>query len=286
MLGKLIKHEWKSIYKIGVIMLIALLAVTLIGCLYFSSPMWTNLFNEGTNLDNLASLSGMFMGIGSLIVCVFTVIGVVYGMMIYLGVRFYRSMYTDEGYLAHTLPVTPHQLLGAKLIVGGIWMLFVNVVSILSIVLLVFAMIASIVEGAAVGMSLWDILRAFGSEIFELYEAELGLNVARYLVTMALSIIISSFTGIMTVYGALTIGQLSKKYKAMMGILAYFGLGLVNMIIGMVVSMFSMASTISQMNGDMSMNTSFDFELIISIVMGVGLYFLSHFIIKRKLNLD
>lgn len=287
MLGKLIKHEWKNVYKIGGIMLIALLSVTLIGSLYFSSPMWTNLFNEGGESDSLVSVMGVLMGIGSLIVCIITVIGVVYGIMIYLGVRFYRSMYTDEGYLAHTLPVTPHQLLGSKLIVGGIWMLIVTVVAMLSIIVLGFSMAASIVEGVQPGISLWEVLREAVSELIELYDTEMGIDVVHYIVVMALTIILGSFTSIMMVYGALTIGQLSKKYKAMMGILAYFGLGLVNMIISMVVSMLNMASTITRgMNGEMSMNTTYDSSLIISMVMGVALYFLSYFIIKKKLNLD
>jgi len=287
MLGKLIKHEWKSVYKIGGVMLIAALSVTLIGCLYFSSPMWRDLFNEGRDMDNLASITGMLIGIGSLVVCIPLVIGVIYGMMIYLGVRFFKSMYTDEGYLAHTLPVTPHQLLGSKLIVGGIWMLIVMIVSMLSIVLLIFSMVASIVSGQQLDMSLWDIMREVVNEIIVLYETELGFDVVHYIVTMALTIIIGSFSGIMMVYGALTIGQLSKKYKAMLGILTYFGLCLVNMIIGMVISMVSMASTITQgINGEMSMNTTYDSGLIISIVMGVALYFLSYFIIKKKLNLD
>ncbi len=287
MLGKLIKHEWKSVYKIGAVLLITLLSVTLIGCLYFNSPMWTNLFNNSANLDDLAALTGTFMGIGSLVVCIFMVIGVYYGMMIYLGVRFFRSMYTDEGYLSHTLPVTPHQLLGSKLLVGGLWMLIVNVVAVISIAMLIFTMLASIVNGVQLDVSLWDILREVGGEIVSLYETELGINLTHYVVVWILTVIIGAFSSIMMIFGALTIGQLSKKYKAMMGILTYFGLGLVNMIVGMVVGTISMATTITRgMNGDVMMGTTYDYSLIISIVMGVGLYFLSYFIIKKKLNLD
>lgn len=287
MLGKLIKHEWKSVYKVGGLLLLSLLAVTLIGCLYFFSPMWTNLFSESNNMDTLASLTGTFIGIGSLIVCIFTMIGVVYGMMIYLGVRFFKSMYTDEGYLAHTLPVTPHQLLGSKLLVGGFWMLIVNAVALLSMVGLVLVMLASIANGVQVDIDFWEMLREGVGAIIDLYETELGLNMTHYAVVGILTAIIGSFSSIMTIYGALTIGQLSKKYKAMMGILTYFGLGLLNMIIGMVVSTVNMASNISRgMNGEAMSGITYNYNLIISIVMGVGLYFLSHFIIKKKLNLD
>lgn len=287
MLGKLIKHEWKSVYKVGGLLLLSLLAVTLIGCLYFFSPMWTNLFSESNNMDTLASLTGTFIGIGSLIVCIFTMIGVVYGMMIYLGVRFFKSMYTDEGYLAHTLPVTPHQLLGSKLLVGGFWMLIVNAVALLSMVGLVLVMLASIANGVQADIDFWEMLREGVGAIIDLYETELGLNMTHYAVVGILTAIIGSFSSIMTIYGALTIGQLSKKYKAMMGILTYFGLGLLNMIIGMVVSTVNMASNISRgMNGEAMSGITYNYNLIISIVMGVGLYFLSHFIIKKKLNLD
>lgn len=287
MLGKLIKHEWKSVYKVGSLLLLSLLAVTLIGCLYFFSPMWTNLFSESNNMDTLASLTGTFIGIGSLIVCIFTMIGVVYGMMIYLGVRFFKSMYTDEGYLAHTLPVTPHQLLGSKLLVGGFWMLIANVVALISIVGLILVMIASIANGVQADIDFWEMLREGVEAIIDLYERELGLNMTHYVVVGILTTIIGAFSSIMTIYGALTIGQLSKKYKAMMGILTYFGLGLLNMIIGMVVSTVNMAANISRgVSGEAISGITYDYSLIISIVMGVGLYFLSYFIIKKKLNLD
>ncbi len=287
MLGKLIKHEWKSVYKVGSLLLLSLLAVTLIGCLYFFSPMWTNLFSESNNMDTLASLTGTFIGIGSLIVCIFTMIGVVYGMMIYLGVRFFKSMYTDEGYLAHTLPVTPHQLLCSKLLVGGFWMLIANVVALISIVGLILVMIASIANGVQADIDFWEMLREGVEAIIDLYERELGLNMTHYVVVGILTTIIGAFSSIMTIYGALTIGQLSKKYKAMMGILTYFGLGLLNMIIGMVVSTVNMAANISRgVSGEAISGITYDYSLIISIVMGVGLYFLSYFIIKKKLNLD
>lgn len=287
MLGKLIKHEWKSVYKIGCVMLIAVLSVTLIGCLYFSTPMWRELFIGTSEVDDFAAAIAGLIGMGSLLVSVVMVTGAMYGMMIYLGVRFFRSMYTDEGYLAHTLPVTPHQLLGSKLIVGGIWVLIVNVASILSILVMIFSMIASIMEGAMPEMNVWNAMQKLLDEFVVMYETELGMDMVHYAVTMILTVIIGAFSGIMTIYGALTIGQLSRKHKAMMGILTFFGFGLVYMIIGMVVSMVSMASAITQgTNGEVSMNAPYDGSLIISIITGVALYFLSCFIIKKKLNLD
>jgi len=282
MLGKLIKHEWKGLYKIGGIMLLATFAVALIGGLYFRSPMWVQLFNENGDIDNLASMTWLLMGIGSLVLCILMVVGLIYGMVIYLGVRFYRSMYTDEGYLAHTLPVTPHQLLGSKILVGGLWMLIANIVGMVSIFLMFFSMMASVFEGQQLGMSFWEIMREMWEGFTSLYENELGINVTGYMIYLVALFIVGSFSSLCILFGAITIGQLSKKYKAVMGILVYFGLLILISIIEMVISMVSMASSI--MDGEIYMNTMF--SPIISIAISVGLYFLSHYIIKRKLNLD
>ena len=95
MLGKLLKHEWKSVWKIPTILLCVLMGLAVLAGLGFASPIWDSGL-EG--LGVLAVLSWM--------VFYFAIMGVSMGIMLYLAVRFYRSMFTDEGYLTHTLPVT------------------------------------------------------------------------------------------------------------------------------------------------------------------------------------
>ena len=110
MLTKLLEHEWKSNWKVPTILIGILLLLALLTGSTFVVPVWE---------DNMLAL-------GMLIVFIWMtfylgMFGVSLGISIYLAVRFYKSMYTDEGYLTHTLPVTARQLLLAKGIHMAIW---------------------------------------------------------------------------------------------------------------------------------------------------------------------
>ena len=54
--------------------------------------------------------------------------GISTGTQLFISVRFYQSLFSDEGYLAFTLPVTPGQHLLARTLVGGLWALIDTVI--------------------------------------------------------------------------------------------------------------------------------------------------------------
>lgn len=287
MLGKLIKHEWKSVSKVGSILLLASFVISLIGAIYVRSPMWVSLFNENGDLDNLMSITWMLIGIGTLMFTIILVMVAIYGELIYLGVRFYKSMYTDEGYLSHTLPVTANQLLGSKVLVSSIWMLITQVVSMICMFLPFVAMASGIVEAQQLGADFWELLKEGMTEVSAMYKEELGMDLVQYMLFWIVMIVLSSFSSMIVLFGAFTIGQLSKKYKLAMGILTYFGILVINMIIYMVFSMISMAKSIMEMNsGQMSMEVSYGGSIIVTIVLGAIMYLISLKIIKNKLNLN
>ena len=64
-------------------------------------------------------------------------IAVSLGITIYLAVHFYKTMYTDEGYLTHTLPVGGRELLWSKLIPMAAWSLLTMLVVVLAAVVLI-----------------------------------------------------------------------------------------------------------------------------------------------------
>ncbi len=87
-------------------------------------------------------------------------------------------------------------------------------------------------------------------------------------------------------------GQLSRKYKALMGILAYFGVMFVNMVVSYIVQfvlsfkeiLFHMGNYYGSNNVNMAAN--YDSTLVVSLIMGVSMYFISHYILTKKLNMD
>ncbi|MCM1569201.1 MAG: hypothetical protein NC081_07115 [Roseburia sp.] len=286
MLGKLIKYEWKDVYKIGLLMLSIIFGVTLIGVLYFHTPLWNQLFSNQVNENSFAILTGAMSGVGSLLLYVFMLVGVSYGIMIYIGVHFYRTMYTDQGYLTQTLPVKSGQLLISKLFVGGIWVILVE----LAIIASVIALGGGMVSGFMVeyGMD-WD-LRALFRELYWAFEEEMGIGFFRYLVSMILTLVIGPFMGMSVLFGAITIGQLSGKHKGMMGIVAYFVLAFVNSLLSMLVSVMitfgsvAMRTVVSEEY--YTYNSTYDASLITSVVMGVVMFFVAQYILKNKLNMD
>ena len=67
----------------------------------------------------------------------FSLMGISTGTQLFISVRFYQSLFTDEGYLAFTLPVTPGQHLLARTLVGGFWAVIDTIVIFASFIILV-----------------------------------------------------------------------------------------------------------------------------------------------------
>ncbi len=299
MLGKLIKHEWRSQAKVGGIILLAILAVTLLGCVFLSMPVVSQLFAEGAVEEEMEMqlLGGAMLIFASLGLYLLLLMGAMYGIMIYQGVHFYRTMYTDQGYLVHTLPVTPHQILISKTLVSGIWMLLVNLSLVVSMIALVVSLIMSMLRGAQPGMSFGD----FWTQVVTVFEYEFAMEpelkgfFIAYLAVMGVSVLLSPFFSVIMMFGGLTIGQLSKKYKVMMSILSYIGVLIVYTIFTSVVSFVSAMQNVTdrvvaQMAEDVMptsmMTSTYGMTMVMMVLMGGLLYFLSHYIISKKLNMD
>ena len=290
MLGKLIKHEWKNVSKVGGIMLLAMLVVTVIGCFMLQMPWMQELYMGGENLSEMQSLAITFMLVISVIVYIFMLVGLTYGILIFLGVNFYKSMYSAQGYLAHTLPVTPNQLLFSKTLIAGIWYLLIEISVVISMVALILSFAAGLMGYGDISFG-----EAFGSVISELgmvLESEFAGTAIHFIVIMVLMLLISPFYALIMIFGGLTIGQLSKKYKALLGVLAYFGLSFINMMVQMVVQMCYTIGLVGvsmqdpSAVGEMSMLGMYDVMVVVWVVMAAIVYFVSHFILSKKLNLD
>lgn len=297
MLGKLIKSEWKNTYRIGCLMLIGLVGITFLGWLAFQSPMWRQLSDEnyyyrsnfGVNVLNIASVF-------TLLLYAMMLVAVSVGIIAFLGVRFYRTMYTDEGYLTHTLPVTEGQLLFTKTLISGIWILLINIGIILSVYMLMLFMISAILPA---GYSLsdfweefWRIYREEGlEELVLIFERELGINFRGYFVFSIISMILGAFTSIITLFGAISLGQLFTKHRVLMAIVSYIGISMVkgicnSLVEGIITGAY--AGSISKAPNAVGsyLNTNLIVSLILSIVFAAVLYLVSWLINTKKLNME
>ncbi len=289
MLGKLMKYEWKNNLKIGGIMLLGIFAVTLIGCLVMRIPIVSEIFTEDTEFD-IQKVFWVMMSIASMILYIFALVGVTYGLMIYLAIRFYKTMYTDEGYLTHTLPVTPNQIFLSKILVSGCTYLVIEIAVIVSVLALIFSLFGGIIVQQ--GYSVWELFSMIFEELAVVFEEEMGFDLIRYIITVVVMGLIGPFLSITLLFGCITLGQLSKKHKVVMSILAYFGVMLINMIISMVVQLVTtlkysyelMNNPYSEMT--INMNSTYDLALIMSFAWAIVMYGVSYYILNKKMNLE
>lgn len=296
MLGKLIKYEWKDIYKVGCILSLVIIAVTALGCIMLQLPSTMALFGGNSHMSDAQVVVWVIMGIMSLLLYVFILVGATYGLFIFLGIRFYRTMYTDQGYLTNTLPVTSHQLLISKILVSGIWYLILQMVVIASVFALVMSLLNGILADNLTYEGYGSIWEAFGDILPELGMVfdEAGFDLVHYGVVLLLIALIGPFSSMAILFGSITLGQLSRKHKALMGILAYLGVMFANMIIASIVqTISSFRYTFDMMRNDtmtmgmtVNMSSTYDCSLILTVIMSVALYASSHYILTRKLNMD
>ncbi len=288
MLGKLIKYEWKSTSKISAIILLVIAVVTLIGALGFILPFRLIMEDSEVFEDSVAGFFWGMMMVMSLILYILMLMGVTYGMMIYMGVHFYKTMYSDEGYLTHTLPVTPRQLLVSKTLVAGLWYLLVMAGVLVSVAVLIMAMMASVTSSLDMGYELGELWRELGSSL----SGSVDFNMVHTVISVLLACLITPFSAMLMLFGALTIGQLSSKYKALMGILAYFGVMVVNMIVSYIVQLiFTFGRVLGSLGSpDAYASTNvagtYDSAILVALIMGTGMFIISHYILTKKLNME
>lgn len=109
MLTKLISHEWKDTFKVPALLLTITVLLSAASLVYFSVA---DQASAGTDLN--------VRNFVLYIACILILSGLSMILIIYFAIRFYKNLYTDEGYLMHTLPVKPWMLIVSKLTIGTI----------------------------------------------------------------------------------------------------------------------------------------------------------------------
>lgn len=125
MLKKLIKYDMKATARNFGVLYIVVMALAILSAILnavCSSFPVNDAFNP---LHVMQGILGVLYGISLFGVNFFTII---------ICMRFfYDNLFKDEGYLMHTLPVTPAKLIWSKVITSAIWGIATAVLSILSL---------------------------------------------------------------------------------------------------------------------------------------------------------
>ena len=121
MLKKLLKYEFRSLFKIWCILSAILLA---------ASVICGGIFSFSAEIENGALLViSIFLMMGWM----FALFGYAVVSTILVAVRFYRTLFSDEGYLTFTLPVKKTHILNSKIIFGVVFQISSVIVMFISL---------------------------------------------------------------------------------------------------------------------------------------------------------
>ena len=276
MLKKLFVHEWKDCWKLVSLMNLIVVLLTLIGVVPLSQQ-------DFLKSSNIIVTVGIVLYVTIYIIAL---IALSFFVSLFFFIRFYKNMYTDEGYLMHTLPVTKAQLVWSKALVAIIWHLITVFILSLSVLSLVYAGIVG--SGETID--------------FAQISSELGLgyistwSYVALITVYVFSIVVGSFMSVFMGYLSVSIGQLFQKQKVIAAIGVYFGF---NFLIQIISNIISAILNYSMGNGTLygqNFNSAEDFFGYTFMIMGImdlailvlagAFYFFTIYIMKNKLNLD
>lgn len=219
MLGKLIKYDIKSMNRFLIIIHAFLILISFVIRFFITGRLLTPEFD----LNNMQSGLSFFL---SLILYVFVVTGVYFATGIIIVVRFYKNLFSDQGYLTRTLPVTSGKHLLAKTISGSIW-------GCLDMALLIAsACIVFVTPYVAEG-----IREAFPQMLAELgFEAVYGnISFGMAAAVLILLSILGVISNIIISYACVAIGQLVSGHRILGAVAAYFVINTVFSILSLIV---------------------------------------------------
>lgn len=221
MLGKLFQNEWKSFSLAPTVVMVILGIFTGVTMFTLSNFLLVDSLAESD------STYGMLLQIISILVIfayLFCVAAASFSITLCTAIRFYKNLFTDEGYLMFTLPVTPAKLLLSKGLVAALWRIISIALMMLSIFLIAFTGFICIGE-----MSYVEFFKDFAEffvNLFDWQTIQEYINVPVPLLILWLLLLgtASLISKILFIYTCICLGQLFQKHKVGGSILCYFGL--------------------------------------------------------------
>lgn len=263
MLGKLIKHEFRAISKTLGILHIALVFITVIGMIAI------NFNSTNENLQMISSLT--------FVMYILILLAVAVAVTIYLVVRFYRNIFTDEGYLMNTLPVKPYELILSKLFVSFVWCLINGACTAFSIFLLCLS--KSTLDDI---VNVWNVMS-------DEFLVEAGISMSSFVPYIIIGCIVSVLYMFVMFYASIAIGQTFKNHKVLFSLGAYVVLYFLSQIVSTLALL--PFGFVTMVNAD-----SFSFQTTIlpmmllsylaSFALLVIYFVITNYIMNEKLNLE
>lgn len=280
MLGKLIKHEFKATARLFIPIFILVTAITV--AVRFLADILYDFNEQGTKSGEIFSMIIAFIFGAALVIGIICLILSGPAVSLY---RFYKNVYTDEGYLTNTLPVKPVSILASKLITGIVWTIISGV-----IVALCYCIFVTSSKISLFTVDYDDINNsAYISALFDFISDNIW-----FIISFMIFGLISVIMSISSVYVSVSIGNLVNRHKVLISIAVYFFLTIVlGMAIGIILVLagtdiyetnrvFENTETF-KLSGEYTV-MMWIYSAVLFIISLIEL-FVTHLIMKHKLNL-
>lgn len=270
MVKKLLKHEFIAYLRIWIPMQIILLVVAFFGRIL-------QFFKSDSNIYSLIRGSSVVI----YVVAIIAAIGLTFVFGI---VRFYKNLFSGEGYLSFTLPVTISDHLWTKMLAAGCFNIFTFVSVLISLAIMTS------------GKRLSDALKTLSDIVKAGYSYVGGTNMTLYILEGLALLLLTAFTQILLFYACIALGQLFRKNRVIGAVVVYFVYYTVTQILSTIlVVILTMAGSFLPLNRfaqfvvDHPLGTIHLYMcglFILQLAMSIVYYVVTHTVIRKKLNLE
>jgi hypothetical protein len=235
------------------------------------------------NLVKKNAVNGSIQIIFGILIVVVTafLIGIIIAAMIVQITQYNTTVYGARGHLTNVLPVSTSSLLGGKLLSASLWIF-----------------ISMLVSGVAIAIIFGCMFLNLGSAdqedaktvIYELLNDAREYGLLQLLAQGLLGVIVGIFEFVLTLYMCVSLGQLVSKMKVVIGVIAFFAVSFVESQID---SFFKVQNTFDKYHGlvydhesmKVTINNGWS-SIIISLVFAVIFFFVTRWLLGKKLNLE
>ena len=269
MVKTLLKHEFKGLGRLLTPMYIVLFALAII------TRVIAFFERDALIYEIILGSSVGVLLLGMVVALIYTLVCSV--------IRFYKNLFSKEGYLTFTLPVSVKGHLLTKLFTSAVFYLLTC-----TFIFICFCIVTS-------GDLLIELIKAAGFILGKAAEV-MGANLGLYFAEIALGLFIYICSCMLLFYACMCIGQLAKKNRILLALGVYFGYYYLIQIVTTIIVV-----TMTSIEGSPALISLMDWvgnHPIASIhililgttafyaVSGGIYYFIAYIIMKKKLNLE
>ena len=262
MYKKLLKYDFKGVAKVGLPLTIVALILSVIGAISGF------IFARNMSGDDVSGFSIMSILLFVIIAYAVIICCALVNILVY--VDFYKSLCTDQAYLTFTLPVKSTTLLYSKLTNSVIWGAISLAAMAVCIIIMVLGVGLGLPPGGSSGGEAIDSFLSF----YDIADTTLGI------ITLLVYAINTQMLVFMVIFFASII---TKKNKAVVAVSLVFAVSLVYSLVYSLIGAIISAATSSAGNAG-SIITSV-ISIILLVGSGIGYFFLTKYMMEKKLNL-